>query len=199
MKTADIKLGSIYLANVTNRVVQVRIDKENSSGGWDATNLATKKKIRIKTARRLRPNSGPMKIIIGAEQENDSAGSARKASKDGEIAKSEGKAAATTPKTKKQVTTTAKPAKNAKNASNAKAGKRMGILDAAAQILVKAKKPMACKAIVDQAIAKELWTTSGKTPHATLYAAIIREISKKGTESRFEKVDRGHFRARKGA
>ena len=57
----------------------------------------------------------------------------------------------------------------------------------------KAKQPMACKAITDRAIADGLWTTGGKTPQATLYAAIIREIDKKGKDSRFRKVDRGLF------
>ncbi len=57
--------GSIYLwrhnsAKVNDRVVHVRIEAENRSGGWDATNLATRKKVRIKTAQRLREKiSGP--------------------------------------------------------------------------------------------------------------------------------------------
>ncbi len=71
-------------------------------------------------------------------------------------------------------------------------GKLSG-LDAAAQILAKAKEPMGCKDMAEQAIAKELWSPGGKTPHATLYAAIIREIAKKGKGARFVKVDRGRF------
>ncbi len=71
-------------------------------------------------------------------------------------------------------------------------GKLSG-LDAAAQILAEAKEPMGCKGLVEQAIAKGLWSTNGKTPHATLYAAIIREIAKKGKDARFKKVDRGRF------
>ena len=42
-------------------------------------------------------------------------------------------------------------------------------------------------------LAKGLWKTSGKTPAATIYAAIIREIAAKGSESRFRKVERGKF------
>ena len=53
MKKADVKIGGEYFANVTNKKVVVRIDAENSSGGWDATNLTTNKKVRIKTAGRL--------------------------------------------------------------------------------------------------------------------------------------------------
>ena len=33
----------------------------------------------------------------------------------------------------------------------------------------------------------------GKTPEATLYAAMTREIAAKGRESRFKKVERGLF------
>ncbi len=72
------------------------------------------------------------------------------------------------------------------------AGKLSG-LDAAAQILAKAKEPMGCTSIVEQAIGGGLWSPGGKTPHATLYAAIIREIAKKGKDARFEKVERGRF------
>ena len=53
MKKADVKIGGEYYAKVTNKKVVVRIDAENSSGGWDATNLSTNKKVRIKTAGRL--------------------------------------------------------------------------------------------------------------------------------------------------
>jgi hypothetical protein len=42
-------------------------------------------------------------------------------------------------------------------------------------------------------LAKGLWKTKGKTPEATLYAAILREIQKKGEASRFAKADRGMF------
>ena len=39
-----------------------------------------------------------------------------------------------------------------------------------------------------------LWSSpAGKTPHATLYAAMMREARDKGTTSRFRKVDRGTF------
>ena len=75
----------------------------------------------------------------------------------------------------------------------AKSNGKLSGLNAAAQILAKAKEPMGCKDIVEQAIGNELWCPGGKTPHATLYAAIIREISKKGKNARFKKVDRGRF------
>ncbi len=49
--------------------------------------------------------------------------------------------------------------------------------------------------IVETALAAGLWTTSGKTPAATIYAAMLREIAAKGAGSRFRKVRRGLFAA----
>jgi len=66
-------------------------------------------------------------------------------------------------------------------------------LDAAAKVLADAGEPLNCKTIVERAIEKGLWKTGGKTPAATVYAAIIREIAKKGDASRFSKTERGMF------
>jgi hypothetical protein len=52
---------------------------------------------------------------------------------------------------------------------------------------------MTCKAMLEEMLAKGLWKTDGKTPAATLNAAIHREIATKGNESRFKKTDRGLF------
>ena len=88
----------------------------------------------------------------------------------------------------------AKPKDGSKKKSKALRGNgKLSGLDAAAQILAKAKEPMGCKDVVEQAITQGLWSPGGKTPHATLYAAIIREIGKKGKDARFEKVNRGRF------
>ena len=41
---------------------------------------------------------------------------------------------------------------------------------------------------------KGYWTSpGGRTPGATLYSAILRELKTKGAESRFKKTDRGKF------
>lgn len=66
-------------------------------------------------------------------------------------------------------------------------------LDAAAAILAEAKAPMTTGEMVEKMLAKGLWSTSGKTPAATIYAAIIREIGTRGEESRFRKTERGKF------
>lgn len=79
-----------------------------------------------------------------------------------------------------------------RNQARVNATKRPSGLDLAVKVLAEAGEPLAAKAIAERAIAAG-WKTSGKTPHATLYAAIIREISKKGDAARFKKTDRGLF------
>ena len=71
--------------------------------------------------------------------------------------------------------------------------KRMSGLDAAAQVLAEAGKPLNCRAIIEAIIKKSLWGTKGKTPHATLSAAMSREIKAKGKDARFKKAGRGLF------
>jgi len=71
---------------------------------------------------------------------------------------------------------------------------KMSALDAAAKVLGEAKEPLTSKQMIERMASKGYWTSpGGKTPHATLYAAILREIQTKGKESRFQKTDRGHF------
>ena len=152
MKKDDVKVGQTYLAKVSNKVVRVRIDRGSRHGGWDATNLATNKKVRIKSAQRLR--------------------------------------AAAKPKPKR-------PKKAAKDAADKP--KRVSALDAAAEVLKKAGKPMRSQEMVAAMAEQGLWKSpAGKTPHATLNAAMLREIQKSvdsggKTISRFRKVERGQF------
>ena len=336
MKKNEVKIGRTYLAKVTDKVVPVRIDAENRHGGWDATNTATGKKVRIKSAQRLRgPASttaaktpgaskpaqaparrdpdrcstprckgapvvnhlgkplcqrcwdklaakedtaraveavvkgdltkgvevptGPKKqatpeqlaAVAKADQENARLRDERAAAPDGQTA-SERAMAETEPrahrlegtyrlerlsaaqakarnmarKDGKQWVLDESAADHATEAALPPAGeqrkaleaegrrrdraeaqaicqtaskkpsrKREGTsgLDAAAAVLKDAGKPLGAKDIVERMLAKGLWTTGGKTPHATIYAAMIREIAAKGGSARFRKVDRGLF------
>lgn len=79
-----------------------------------------------------------------------------------------------------------------KAAAEPKAKKASG-LDAAAQVIKDAGQPMNTKTMVETMLAKGLWQTDGKTPAATIYAAILREIQVKGSQARFKKTDRGLF------
>ena len=81
----------------------------------------------------------------------------------------------------------------AKKTPAKKAGGKMSQMDAAIKVLQAAKEPMTCKAMVEAMAKKKLWhSPGGKTPEATLYASILRDL-KKGKDARFKKVDRGQF------
>ncbi len=95
---------------------------------------------------------------------------------------------ATKPKTAR------KPAKAARAKKPHTKPKRVSAIDAATQVLKKAAKPMRAQDMIAAMATQGLWKSpGGKTPHATLYAAIIREIATKGKAARFKKVDRGLF------
>ncbi len=99
---------------------------------------------------------------------------------------------------------TAQPAKGTKAPTSTKAKaakapketkpKRVSALDAAAQVLAASDVPMRAKELIAAMEKKGLWSSpGGKTPHATLYAAMIREIAALGDKARFKKHERGVF------
>ena len=99
-------------------------------------------------------------------------------------------------KTTKTKTTKATRESKAKTTKGAK-DKKLSALDAAAQVVAASKEPLNAKEMIEVMAAKSLWTSpGGKTPHATLYSAIIREIALKGKEARFVKTERGKFAAK---
>jgi len=92
--------------------------------------------------------------------------------------------------------TETKPAKRTRTreAAGDPKAKRLSTLDAAAQVLAQAGKPMRAQELIAAMAERGLWTSpGGKTPHATLYAAMMRETRDKGAASRFRKAERGQF------
>jgi len=101
MKQADVKVGENYTARISGNLVTVRIDRERAAkstakgqqrhGGWDATNLATNKKVHIKSAAKLRgkaraPKGASAKSVAAADQENARLRDERTKSPDGQTA-----------------------------------------------------------------------------------------------------------------
>ena len=79
-------------------------------------------------------------------------------------------------------------------ADKAATPKRLSALDAAAQVLRETGQPMNCQEMIGAMAAKGYWTSpGGKTPAATLYSALLREIKVKGAQARFQKTERGKF------
>ena len=91
--------------------------------------------------------------------------------------------------------TTTKP-KKARKATTRKepTPKKLSALNAAARVLSETGQTLTCQEMITAMAAKGYWTSpGGQTPEATLYSALIREIAKKGAESRFKKTERGKF------
>ena len=278
MKKDQVQIGRTYVAKVSGQIARVRIDAVNRYGGWDATNVATRRSIRIKSAQRLRwevqPKErrttvvdAPTPIISDGDagfdpsrcvttrcagtpvmtylnkplcqtcwerhceqdqpsQTTQTTGDACRPIEPEETMYEEttmstkkttkkaktSKAAKTKKATKKSkaprkpainptvevITGQPLPGEKAKKGKGQKAKadkpKRTSALDAAAQVLAKAGTPMRSQELITAMAEQGLWTSpGGKTPHATLYAAMLREINEKGKDARFSKVDRGQF------
>ena len=200
MRAKDVKIGGVYTAKVTDRVTQIRIDAANRHGGWDGTNLKTKKRIRIKSALRLRTavDAGeapapkkerkldhsvlagvfpaPKKTAVPVPQIDAPAGSTVLGLRP---------TPATEPATEATASTPAAKGGKAKGA--------MSGLDAAAAVLGEAAEPLNTRTILDRAVSRNLWAPEGRTPNATLNAALHRDIATKGDASRFRKAGRGLF------
>ncbi len=82
---------------------------------------------------------------------------------------------------------------------------RRSALDAAASVLAglsasEARTGLSPRELIDRMRRARLWISpGGKTPHATLYAAIIREIAHQRSSARFKRVAPGRFAAAPGA
>ena len=96
---------------------------------------------------------------------------------------------------KKTNQTSAKPAssKETRAKQETKVSK-LSALEAAAKVLSETKKALSAQEMIDAMMAQGYWTSpKGKTPSATLYAALTREIKIKGNQARFQKASPGHF------
>lgn len=219
MKKSDVKVGRAYTLTLGGRAERVVITDENWAGsthvGWSARVESTGRSVRIKDAKRLRPAE--------REAKSDEAAGLTKSSTNG-VAGAKAKRGRVTPsgRTSKRDLATAQkqdhrpdqqrqrdaeplagdeaaerqsePPRRQKKATGAP---RLSALDAAAKLLGETPTPLNTKELVAQLAHRGLWSSpTGKTPHATLYAAMLREIAAKGDTSRFVKTDRGLFAAR---
>lgn len=215
IKKSDVKIGGMYIAKVTNRLVHVRIDSESRYGGWNATNILTNKPIRVKSAQRLR---GVADVGVGSRgKKTGPKNESPKNEPDPQLAQT---SLATVENAAEAESTIAaypncdrteadedgdcanchepnatKETSKAKRICTPKEPKeiRPGGLDAAAKVLEETGVPMNVKEITEVAFAKGYWKPAGRTPSATLASALMREIAKKGNDARFRKSERGKF------
>jgi hypothetical protein len=86
----------------------------------------------------------------------------------------------------------AKPSRQTKEARVTK----ISALDAAYHVLAAKGEAMTAPELIEAMAEQKLWSSpKGKTPAATLYAAMLREITTKGKKSRFARPGRGKFAA----
>lgn len=199
MKKNEVRIGDVYHAKVTNKRVEVRIDEVKPSGEWSATNMATHKKITIKTADGLTAIPvGNTKVtktgnVTVVETEPASVETFENGPVDRRVPKKPKK------KTKSETKTESADKTSARKSNGKPAEKPDGktsCVAAALMVLGESVEPMNSKELIEAMEAKGYWSSpGGKTPHATLYSAILRELSK-GDDSRFVKTERGRFIAR---
>ena len=207
MKKNEVKVGGVYLAKVTNKVVPVKITSENPSGGYQGLNLKTGKKIKVKSAQRLRgpanssgkprPNGdrknsvatklkSPKKIVTKAEYEAEAKAELTATGETNPTSATKDTTIAAKHDTGQPAATGGKPDENTKPLS---------LIKAAVCVLEACERPLNCKEIVAKAMDSKIWAphNGGLTPANTLSAAIRREIKTKGDASRFTQTERGKF------
>ena len=101
---------------------------------------------------------------------------------------------AATKKTKASSKKATNVAKGPKPSAAAEQPKKLSALDAAARVLGESGQAMNCQEMIEAMAAKGYWSSpGGKTPSATLYSAILKELKAKGADARFRKTERGKF------
>lgn len=161
--------------------------------------MSTTKKTKQTTAKKTTPKSGPTRARVAkaaatppdaqdAARANTAAAKAKRAAKPQDHEVPSPKEVANNARLEahgEKVVLKHKPPKPA----------HVSVLDAAVLVLASAPDGgLSAKAMIEQIVAQGLWSSpAGKTPEATLYAAITREIGRKGKAARFRKVDRGRF------
>ena len=178
-----IELKKVYVLKRSGKAVPARVLREIEGEGYEVELVETNQKVMVRSASSfsgLWPDKTmPLPAVVVSDREEPKA--------KGKKAKGGKKAA----KAAEKVDAAAKKPKVAKVG-----GKKSG-LDVAAEVLKTHGKAMKIPELVCEMIEKQLWTTTGKTPAATIYAAVIREIADKGDAARFARGDeRGTFVAR---
>ena len=193
MKKADVKVGGRYYANVSGKRVEVRIEAEKSNGGWDATNLATGKKVHIKSAQRLQGEVGRSgKTTKSTVARHGGCGHQRMpAGRRPRVDRSRWR----TVLLQVQRAGARQGERQEGQAERLSEGKEAQRARRGGQGARRSHGTAQCQADDrGDGSDKGYWKSpGGKTPHATLYSAILREIDAKGDAARFRKTDRGKF------
>lgn len=214
MKASEIRIGEVYRTRINGKDTEVRIDRKHPDGGWTGTNLASNRPVRIKSAQKLDPRS--------EEPEREDAAKAAQAVAEGNLVdgvsvplpaarkkltakqrralRSEAKADQANARVRDErdaspdgMTASERAMAESEQGRGGDQSKKLSCLDAAEEVLRHAGEPLTCGEMMKRILSQELWTTAGRTPAATLYSGILREIRRKGDEARFVQAERGKF------
>lgn len=214
MRPEQIELGAEYRCRLEHGVVRVRVDSappaEDRRKGWIVTDVESGRQEHVARHEQFRapwvPDPDPSRCVT-ANCANEPAmtylgnplcQACWEATTRTTNESEETMATKTASKKATKKTPAAKPPKTPKPQPDAAEGeakpKRISALDAAAEVLKARKTPANCTELIAEMAERGLWSSpNGKTPAATLYAAILREIGTKGGEARFKKIERGQF------
>jgi hypothetical protein len=175
-ESKKVKVGLVYSAKVGSSWLPVRIDKSLGHGRYQGASMPSGTKLTVPTT----AIKGDGQTVEQWEKQNtpkpdETPAPAAAPTADGGAGSKKSAAAEQPAKAKKERKT---------------AGPRKSLANAAVLVLADAKEPMNAKAIVEKATADGLYEPGkGKTPHATLYSAMLREARE--TDGRFQKTHRG--------
>lgn len=173
MRAENVKVGQEYLCQVGRNAVRVALVAISPKGPMTVQSIASKKKFQVADAGRLSP-------VPAAERAQGAT------------------VAAPVEQTPKGATVTRGRTVGQQGAPQAKQ-KRTSLMDAAVKVLQEADQadlPMNTTKMVEMAMSKGYWTPAkgGKTPANTLYAMILRDMQKHGTDARFRRAEeKGKF------
>jgi hypothetical protein len=191
-----IEIGKLYSAKVGGSWLPMRIDKSLGHGRYEGMDMHSGKTLKV-ASNAIRGDGQTAKQWHlqhtaqehGAAPAQTSESPTRKAAPDAATAATDSAGS----KTAGRPAHDAKPRRKRATGEPGATSRGPSGLDAAARVLAEAGEPLNTKTMVERMLAKGLWTTGGKTPAATIYAAIIREIALKGAGARFHKTERGKF------
>jgi hypothetical protein len=91
----------------------------------------------------------------------------------------------------------ASAATRAETAAQPAETKKLSVLEAAVRVLAETGQVMSCPELIAAMAARGYWgSPRGRTPAATLYSSLLRELQTKGEQARFVKTQRGKFALR---
>ena len=182
-----IKLGQVFVIETANGELPVRLERLHPKGGWTARALTHGRRLQVKTERQL------LFLCTDDEVRGIAQGimPKRRSKIQGPVFR---EPIAPIVEDEKP-----RPFKKVKRplVKRVVIVTRLNLLDAAYRVLSEVKKAMTTREIVAACAKKQYWVSKAATPHQSLTAALNREIEAKGTQSRFQKIERGKFTLRR--